>query len=174
MAANKYLALDPTTNLPKETAATQTSAGTANAGQLAALNAAGVLDSTLFPAGIGEASQVFPTSENLAASALVNVWSNAGTASVRNANATDATKPANAFVTGAVVTPANATVFFPGQIVTGVAGLTIGLPVFLSAATPGGVTSVAPNALGNLVQQVGTALSATSFVFQPMAGIIHG
>lgn len=174
MAGNKYLALDPTTNLPKETPATQTSAGAGDAGKIPALNGAGVLDSSLFPPGIGEAAQVFPTSENLAAGALVNVWSSAGTATARNANATDATKPAHGFVTAAVVTPATATVYFPGQIVTGVAGLTIGAPVYLSAATPGGVSSAAPAAAGNLVQQVGTALSATSFVFQPMAGIIKG
>lgn len=174
MAGNKYLALDATTSLPKETAATQTSAGAANAGQIPALNAAGVLDSTLFPAGIGEASQVFPTSENLAAGALVNVWSSSGTPTARNANATDATKPAIGFVTAAVTSPANATVYFSGQIVTGVSGLTIGAPVFLSASTSGGVSSTAPSAVGNLVQQVGTALSATSFVFQPAPGIIHG
>ena len=174
MAANKYLALDPTTLLPKETFATETSAGGANANQIVALNTAGFLDSTLFPAGFGEASQIFPASEALAAGAMVNVWSNAGVANARNANATDATKFAQGFVVAAVAALANATVYFPGQIVTGVAGLTIGAAVFLSAATSGAVTSTAPVAAGNLVQQVGFAVSATSFVFNPAPGIIHG
>ena len=174
MATQKVLVLDTTTNLPKELTPNTTSAGAADAGKLPALNAAGVLDSTLFPAGIGEASQIFPASEALAAGALVNIWSNAGTPNARNANATDATKPAQGFVVAAVAALANATVYFPGQIVTGIAGLTIGAAVFLSAATSGGVTSTAPVATGNLVQQVGTALSATSFVFNPAPGIIHG
>lgn len=174
MAGNLYLFRDPTTNLPKEQAATQTSAGAANAGQIPALNAAGVLDTTLLPPGIGEAALTFPTSENIAAGALVNIFPNSSTPTARNANAADATKPATGFVLAAVTQPANATVYFPGQIVTGVSGLTVGSPVFLSASTPGAVTSTAPSAAGNLVQQVGYALSATSFVFQPMAGIIHG
>lgn len=174
MATQKILVLDATTNLAKELTPNTTSAGAADAGKMAALNAAGVFDSTLFPAGIGEAAQTFPASEALAASALVNIYSNAGTANARNANATDATKPGTGFVVAAFAVLAAATVYFPGQIVTGVAGLTIGAPVFLSAATAGGVTSAAPAAAGNLVQQVGYALSATSFVFQPMAGIIKG
>ena len=173
MAGNTFLTRDPTTNLPKEVAGTQTSAGAANAGQIPALNASGVLDSTLMPPGIGEASQSFPTSETLAAGAVVNIWSSSGTPTARNANATDATKPAVGFVSSAVTSPAAATVYFPGQIVTGVSGLTIGAAVFLSAATPGGVSSTAPSGSGNLVQPIGYALSATSFVFVPAPGIIH-
>lgn len=174
MATQKVLVLDPTTHFPSELTPNTTSSGGADAGKIPALNASGVLDATLLPPGIGSASQVFPTSEALAAGALVNIADVSGTPTARNANATDATKPATGFVLAAVTQPANATVYFPGQIVTGVSGLTIGAPVFLSAATPGAVTSTAPSAAGNLVQQVGYALSATSFVFQPMAGIIHG
>jgi hypothetical protein len=78
------------------------------------------------------------------------------------------------FVLAAVTSPANATVLFSGQTVPGVSGLTVGAPVYLSAATAGGVVSAAPTAAGNLVQQVGIAISATEFNFQPMLGIIHG
>lgn len=170
----KVLALDATTNPHKEITPNTTSSGAADAGKITALNASGVLDSTLFPPGVGTASQVFPTGENLAAGALVNIYNNASTPTARNANATDATKPAVGFVTAATTQPTSATVYFPGQIVTGVSGLTVGAAVFLSASTAGGVSSTAPSAAGNLVQQVGYALSVTSFVFQPMAGIIHG
>ncbi len=167
MAVQQVFVRDTTTNLPKELSPNTTSAGASDAGKLVALNASGVLDSTLFPAGLGTASQVFPTSENLTAAALVNVYNNAGTPTARNANATDATKPAIGFVQAAVTSPANATVYFPGQIVSGVSGLTPGAPVYLSASTPGGVSGAAPSTAGNLVQQVGYALTATSFVFIP-------
>lgn len=173
MAGNKYLALDPTTSLPKEVAATQSSSGTASAGQIPALNSAGQLDSTMMPTGVGEASISLPTSENLAAGALVNIYSNAGTVTVRNANAADATKPAQGFVTAAVTAPAAATVWFPNQLVSGLSGLTVG-PVFLSASTPGGAASTAPSAAGNLVQPIGWAVSATEILFDPAPGIIHG
>lgn len=173
MAGNKFLILDPATNLAKETPGTQTSAGVANANEIPALNSAGVLDITLMPPGVGSSAQSIVASEALSAGALVQIWPNAGVANVRNANATDATKPADGFVLAAVASLASATVYFPGQLVTGVSGLTIGAPVFLSTVS-GGVTVTAPSAAGNLVQQVGTALSATSFIFQPMAGIIKG
>lgn len=170
MATQKILIIDPAINRPKQLTPNTTSAGAADAGKITALNASGVLDSTLFPAGIGNSSTSVTSAENLAASAMVNIDS---TGKARNANATDATKPATAFVTAAVTAPAAATVFFSGQIVTGVAGLTQGAPVYLSASTAGGVTSTAPAATGNLLQQLSpAALSATSFVFQPDAGII--
>lgn len=172
MATQKILVLDPTTNLAKELTPNTTSAGAGDAGKIPALNAGGVLDNTLFPAGIGEASQIFPTSEAITAPAVVNIFLVSTTWTARNANATDATKPAMGFVTASTTSPDDTTVYFPGQIVTGVSGLTPG-PVFLSA-TSGSVTSTAPSAADNLVQQVGYALSATSFVFQPAPGIIKG
>jgi len=105
---------------------------------------------------------------------MVNVWGGSGgsTPSARNANSTDATKPAQGFVLSAFASAANATVYFPGQIVTGLSGLTIGASVFLST-TAGVSTPTAPSASGNLIQQVGTALSTTSMVFNPDPGIIH-
>lgn len=174
MATQKVLVLDPTTSLPKELTPNTSSAGAADAGKLPALNSSGVLDSTLLPPGIGSASQAFPTSETLAAGALVNIFDSTGTPTARNANATDATKPAHGFVLAATTSPADATVYFPGQVVSGVSGLTVGASVYLSEATSGGVTTTAPSASGNLIQQVGSALSATSFVFQPLLPIIKG
>lgn len=174
MAVQKILVVDPTTNLPKELTPTTTSSGSADAGKIPALNAAGVFDPTLLPPGIGSASQVFPSSESLAAGALVNVYDASGTPTARNANATDATKPAQGFVLAATTSPANATVYFPGQLVSGVSGLTTGAAVYLSAATSGAVTPTAPASAGNLIQQVGWALSPTAFLFDPLTPIIKG
>lgn len=174
MAGNKYLALDPTSSLPKETAGLQTSSGVGSAGAIPALNASGVIDATMMPPGVAVNAQSFPTSENLAAGALVNIFNSTGTPTARNANATDATKPAQGVVLTSSTSPAANTVYFPGALITGLSGLTIGAAVFLSASTSGGATSTAPSAAGNLVQQVGSAMSATELLFFPMAGIIHG
>ncbi|GAA0721363.1 hypothetical protein [Dokdonella soli] len=170
MAANKYLSLGGT-GLPVEVAATQVSAGGANANQVVALNSSGFLDSTLFPAGFGESSISVVTSENLAAGALVNLYNNAGVLTARNANATDATKPAMGFVTAASTSPAANTVFFAGQQITGLSGLTIGAYHFLSASTAGTATATVPAATGNLAQNIGYALSATILMFLPQIGI---
>ncbi len=167
MAGNKYISLT-TAGQQQEVSAVQSSAGAGDAGKIPALDASGVLDSTMLPPGTGSASQTFTASEALTAGALVNIF----TSGVRNANATDGTKPAMGFVTASFASAATATVFFPGQIVTGLTGLTVGAPVFLSA-TAGAVTNTAPVTAGNLVQQVGYALSATSIVFQPLGGTIR-
>ena len=174
MAVQKVLVVDPSTSFAIENTPNTTSSGSGDAGKLVALNPSGVLDGTLLPPGIGGASQVFPTSEALSAGALVNIVDVSTVPTARNANATDVTKPAMGFVLAATTSPSNATVYFPGQVVTGVSGLTTGASVYLSAATSGAVTSTAPATAGNLIQQVGTALSPTSFIFQPLLPIIRG
>lgn len=173
MATQKVLVLDPTTSLPIENTPNTTSAGGSDAGKLVALNGSGVLDTTLLPAGIGSASQIFPTSETLAAGALVNIVDVSTVPTARNANATDATKPAMGFVLAGTTSPANATVYFPGQVVTGLTGLTTGSRVYLST-TSGAVSTTAPSTAGNLIMLVGYALSTTSFIFNPAPGIIKG
>jgi hypothetical protein len=110
-------------------------------------------------------------SEALAAGALVSIFSNAGVANVRNANATDGTKTPDGFVLNAVASGAPATVQLLGQVITGLSGLSSGALYFL-ATSPGAITLTAPSALGNWVQIVGKALSATSLYFNPQAGVI--
>jgi hypothetical protein len=173
MTGKTFLRRDSTTNLSGEQVGVQIGSGATNAGDIPALNSAGVIDSTLLPAGIGEASLALPATEALAAGAMVNIWSSSGVASARNANATDTSKPVSGFVTAAVSSGATATIFFPGQIVTGVSGLTIGAPVYLST-TSGAVTTTAPSASGNLVCVLSqAAISATEFVLEKVSSIIH-
>lgn len=190
MAGNKFLKNNAGTIT--EEAALQTSAGAGDAGKLVALNADGVLDSTivnsvdqsagagdagkvvsldgsgkldttLFPAGFGEDAVVVVTSEALAAGDLVNVWNDSGTAKARKADATTAGKEAHGFVLASVLSGGNATVYFEGQN-SAVSGQTAG-PVFLST-TAGIATSTAPSGSGNVVQRVGFATSATAINFQ--------
>lgn len=109
-------------------------------------------------------------SENIAAGAIVSVW-NSGGARIRNANATDGTKPAHGFVLAAVAS-GNIGIFYgSGQIDSSQTGLTPGVTYFLDI-TNGAINSVAPSASGNLVQPVGVALSATQLAFAPLSGIV--
>lgn len=140
-----------------------TSAGAGDSGKVVALDAAGRIDSSMMPVGIGADTSSIVTSENLAAGDLVNIWNDGGTAKARKADATTAGKEAHGFVLSAVTAPAAATVYFEGAD-TAVTGLTPGNQ-FL-ATTAGGATATAPSAAGNVVQRVGIATSATSLNFE--------
>lgn len=111
-------------------------------------------------------------SEAIAAGAVCYVYSSSG-ATVENANATDLTKPANAFVLAAYLTSATATVHFAGELITGLSGLTPGATYWLDV-TPGGITTTPPSTAGNGAQIVGVALTASELFFdpQPITGVI--
>lgn len=163
MAGNKYLTNNAGTIT--EVASLQSSAGAGDAGKIPALDAAGRLDNSMMPSGIGADTASVTSSENLAAGDLVNIWNSTG-AKVRKADATTAGKEAHGFVLSAVTSPAAATVYFEGSN-TGVTGLTPG-PQFLST-TAGIATATAPSGTGNVVQRVGFATAAAALNFQ--AGI---
>jgi hypothetical protein len=119
--------------------------------------------------GTGGIVAAIQASENLAAGAIVNVWNSSG-ARIRNANATDNTKPAHGFVLAAV-TSGNIGIFYgAGNIDTGLTGMTPGDTQFLDV-TNGNITNAAPGAAGNLVQVLGVALSASKLAFAPNQGI---
>lgn len=147
-----------------------TSAGAADAGKIPGLDSSGRLDNTMLPVGIGADTASIPASEALAAGDLVNVWSNAGTANVRKADASTSGKQAHGFVLAAVASAASATVYFEGTN-TQQTGLTAG-DQFLSATTPGKATNTAPSAAGQIVQRVGVAISATSLNFEPQPQVV--
>ena len=166
MAGNKYLTNNAGTIT--EVASLQSSAGAGDAGKIPALDAAGRLDNSMMPSGIGADTASVTSSENLAAGDLVNIWNSTG-AKVRKADATTAGKEAHGFVLSAVTSPAAATVYFEGSN-TGVTGLTPG-PQFLS--TPAGVaTATAPSGAGNVVQRVGFATAAAALNFQAGVPIV--
>lgn len=142
---------------------TATSAGAGSAGKVVALDGSGRIDPTMMPVGVGTDTQQLQASEALAAGAYVNVWSNGGAFRVRNADATTAGKEAHGFVLASVTSGAQATVYFEGTN-TGVSGQAPG-PVYLST-TPGAGTSTPPTGSGNVQQVVGFATSATSVNFQ--------
>lgn len=139
-----------------------TSAGAGDAGKLVALGGSGRIDETMMPVGVAADVALITASENLAAGDFVNIWDSSG-AKVRKADATITGKEAHGFVLSAFSSSTPATVYFEGSNVS-VTGQTPG-PVFLST-TAGLATSVAPNGSGNVVQRIGYATSATSINFQ--------
>jgi len=166
----------------------QTSAGAGDADKVPATNSSGVLDDTIInaattgssktlktksdgtidvsvlPAGIGANAITVVASESLAANDLVNVWDDAGTPKARKADASTVGKEAVGFVTDSYAAAASATVYLDGRI-TGLTGLTTGARHYLSAATPGAVTTTPPAASGNVVQYVGLAMSTSILDF---------
>jgi hypothetical protein len=159
--ADKYIALVGGRQTQKE--ALVTSAGAGDAGKIPALDAAGKLDDSLMPSGVGAQVKVLAASETLAAGDVVNVWNDGGTAKVRKADATAAGKEAHGYVLAGVTSGADATVYFDDEL-TGLSGLTPGARYYLGT-TPGAVTATAPSATGNIVQKVGVALGTSSIIF---------
>ena len=160
MPAKKFLRL--VAGVFTEVAATVTSAGAGSDGDLVALDSSGRLDNSVMPVGIGTDTKTIAASEALAAGDWVNVWNSTG-AKVRKADATTAGKEAHGFVLAAVSSGANALVYFEGTN-TQVSGQTPG-PVYLqTTAGTGGATT--PSASGNVVQNLGVALSATEVNFE--------
>lgn len=160
MAAKKFLRL--VNGVLTEIFGVQTSAGAGNAGDLVSLDDSGRIDNSMMPVGIGADTSTISASETLAAGDWVNVWNNSG-AKVRKADATTAGKEANGFVLAAVTSGNPATVYFEGTN-TQVSGQTPG-PVFLQTTAGVGGPTV-PSASGNVVQQIGVAVSATAVNFE--------
>lgn len=173
----------------KELLPIQTSAGAVDAEKVPATNASGVLDPTLLnaattgnskvlmtkpdgtidtsvmPPGIGADTSSILTSEALAAGDLVNIWSNSGTANVRKADATTEGKEANGFVLAAFASGVAATVYHEGKV-TGLTGLTPGARQYLSKTAGARTEDVTAYTTGNVVQCVGTAISASILDFE--------
>lgn len=144
------------------------SAGAGDSGKIVALDGSGKIDSTMMPTGIGADTASIEASEALAAGDFVNIY-NATGAKCRKADASTAGKEAHGFVLAAVESAANATVYFEGTN-TQVTGQAPG-PVFLSA-TPGLATSTAPSGSGNVVQRIGFATGTTTINFQSQVPIV--
>lgn len=160
MAAKKLLRLIG--GVITEVFGVQTSSGATNAGDIVSLDDTGRIDASMMPVGLGADTASITASEALAAGDFVNVWNSTG-AKVRKADATVAGKDAHGFVLAAVSSGASATVYFEGTN-TQVSGQTPGT-VFLQT-TAGAAGDTVPSASGNVVQQVGIAVSATAINFE--------
>ena len=135
-----------------------TSAGAGDSGKLPALDGGGKLDTSFMPTGIGADTASITASEALSAGDLVNVWDSAGVFKVRKADATSVGKEAHGFVISSVSSSASATVYFRGSN-TAVTGKTPGKQYLTTTA--GASSSTPPSGSGNIIQEVGIAVSAT-------------
>lgn len=145
-----------------------TTTGAPDAGKVAALGADGLLALSMMPVGVGTDVKVITTSEALAAGDYVNIWDNAGF-KVRKADATTVGKQAHGFVLASCASGAPATVYMEGTN-TSVIGMVAGT-VFLST-TAGLGSATAPAGSGNVIQNLGTAVSATAVNFSALAPIV--
>jgi hypothetical protein len=105
-------------------------------------------------------------SEDLAAGDLVNLWSDSGVTKMRAADATDGSRPAHGYVSAAVATGDSGYFYGPATVNGAMNGLTPGATYYLST-TAGEATTSPPSADGNMIQEVGQALSATELLFNP-------
>lgn len=154
----------------REREAITTSAGSADAGKIPALDGSGRLPSDMLPVGIGADTATIQASENLAAGDYVNVHSVGGAFRVRKADATTAGKEAHGFVLASATSGANATVYLAKGTNTQVTGQVPGV-VYLST-TPGLGATTPPTGSGQVVQRLGTAASATSVAFAPQQPVV--
>lgn len=135
--AGKIVALNASGVLDSTIVNSKTSsAGAGDSGKIPALDSAGLLDSSFMPVGVGADTAPITASEALTAGDFVNIHISSGI-KVRKADATTAGKEADGFVLASVSSSATATVYFRGSN-TAVSGLTAGTEYVLST-TAGGV-----------------------------------
>lgn len=101
-------------------------------------------------------------SEAISLGAVVNLHNVAGVLNVRNANATDTTKPAYGWCTtaGGIASGSFGEVILKTGCCVNIGGLTVGTRYWLST-TNGLITATAPAVSGNIDQYIGVALSTT-------------
>jgi hypothetical protein len=152
------------------TQAVASSSGSGDAGKIIKTDAAGRIDLTLMPTGVGPDSKSLTASEAIAARDFVNV---SATGQVRKADASN-DRPAHGFAQSAIANAASGTVTFEG-IITGFSGLTVGATYYLSDTVAGGISATPPTAgAGKINQQIGVAISATEISFEPQQAILLG
>lgn len=155
MAGEKFIKHDANGNFA-ETEATQTG-GAPNADKIPSLDAAGRLDISMMPTGLGADTAIIPALGDLAAGDWVNIFDNGGAFAVRKADASGVATKAHGFVLDAVLDGGNATVYFEGTN-TAVLGMSPG-DVYLST-TAGVASGTVPTGTGQIVQKVGVAVAA--------------
>ena len=146
----------------KQLTAIITSSGAGDANKIIGTNAAGKLDATFLPDGIGADAVTRTASEAISARAIVNITSGGG---IRNADASSEGFEAICFAPSAISNGASGEVRFDGTI-TGLSGLTPGAIYYLSE-TAGAITLTPVAGTGKVHQVVGYAISATELTFQP-------
>lgn len=151
-----------------------TSAGAGDSGKIPALDAAGRLDNSFMPLGIGAATVEATASEALSAGNFVNFWNDGGTFSARLADNSNG-RMAHGFVTDAVSSSATATVYPIDGVNAELSSLTIGSEYWLGTAGAVTATALDPTDVANankVCQLLGIAKSATELVTEDTGYVI--
>ena len=164
MPTNRYLGVS-STGQPTEVVPAITSSGAASAGQIIALNAAGALDATMLPSGVGATAVTAAATAAISAGMAINVYSNAGVLSVRPADNTAVGSEANGYAPSAIASGASGTVNLGEGLINGLSGIVVGTNYFLG--TVGAFTATVPATAGNLIQYCGKGMSTTELLFIP-------
>lgn len=166
--AQKFVTINHTTGAKEEVEASITSAGATDAGKIPALDANGLLNQDMMPAGVLPDTAELTVNEaaGLAAGNFVTINSD-GTVS-KASNASYATR-ARGFVLSGAIDAAQALVFFDG-VNTALSSLTLGTKYFMGTA--GAATTTLPSASGEVLQFLGTATSTTAISFNPDDGTV--
>ena len=161
MSANQFVSVAGSGKQELRTAIS-TSGGAGDASKIVQTDAAGKLDSTLMPAGLGVDTEVMATSENLTAGQFVNIYVLSGVRTARLADSNNS-RVAHGFVLTATTSPANATVYKSGTN-TQFTGLTPGEEQFLGTA---GARTTAPEIASpaQIIQSLGYSSDETEVVF---------
>jgi hypothetical protein len=159
MAGAKYLSV--VSGIDTMVASNNTTAGAADANKIVALDASGLINVGMMPVGVGPNVKTLISSENLAVGAWVNIYSNVGVMTVRNADASNG-RECMGFVLAATTSPAVATVYLSG-INNQLSALTLGSRYYLG--TVGAGTTTPNSTTGQLSQYLGDALSLTEIEF---------
>lgn len=154
MAGDKYIKVDSNGHLAEQ-ATVNSSLGAGDANKVVALNASGLIDTTMLPEN---GAIILTSSEAIAAGDLINIHDSSGI-KVRKATNTGEATRAQGYAEGAISNGASGTVILGNGMNNGITGLTVGAKYFLG--TSGGVTTTAPTAAASIVQPVGAAKSAT-------------
>lgn len=166
MADGKFIVLE--SGRKKQKQAIDTSTGVTDANKILRTDSTGKIDSSFLPNGIGDDAKILEASEAIDAGDFVNIFDDGGVAKIRKADASN-DRPANGFVTTAIVLGASDKVFFEGAN-DALSGLTIGARYYLDAA--GNVTTTAKSAAGELHQFLGVACGATELTVEMSESVL--
>ncbi len=107
-------------------------------------------------------------SENIAFGAVISIYVSGGVLRVRNANATDNSRPGLGWcsTSGGIASGAFGEVIIGPSLCTAISGMTIGTRYFLDT-TNGQVVNAEPVAAGNIGQALGIAIAANRLYMLP-------
>jgi len=170
MATKKYVIVNTGSGSPFTQETTiDTSAGAGDSGKIPSLDSGGKLDLSFMPSGVGGDTRTVTAGETLSAGDLIYL---SAAPEALKADANSDAKAAIGFVLSGITAAATGTAYFGSGMITGLSGLTAGAKYYLSAATPGAITTTKPSGSGDIIQQIGVAVSTTELYFEPQDAIL--